>query len=169
MTNAPAFPDDTHDHAECRHRALLNAEETLARKKARLTPDRKAVLEALLDDHRAQGAYDLMERIDWRGRRPAPTVIYRALDFLVSHGLAHKIESLNAFMACPQAGQNHRPMIMICSDCAQVAEFDAPAIGRSISKAAAAKGFVPRETTVEVTGLCAACDANNSKTGGHRE
>ena len=71
MTETSAFPSTTHDHARCRSEALAQAEAMLARKKARLTPDRRAVLEVLLDDHQAQGAYDIMERIDWRGRRPA--------------------------------------------------------------------------------------------------
>ena len=157
MTETSAFPSTTHDHTRCRSEALAQAEAMLARKKARLTPDRRAVLEVLLDDHQAQGAYDIMERIDWRGRRPAPTVIYRALDFLVSHGLAHKIESLNAFMACPHAGHEHRPMIMICTNCSQVAEFASTTIDKAVAKAAKDSGFTPRETTVEVTGLCSHC------------
>ncbi len=154
---ASAFPPSTHNHDACRKGAMAQAEQILGKSKARLTTDRRAVLEALLDDHRAQGAYDIMERIDWRGRRPAPAVVYRALDFLVSNGLAHKIESLNAFMACPHAGHTNRPMIMICTDCGQVAEFEAPAIDRAISRAAKASGFSPASTTVEVAGLCGAC------------
>ena len=133
---AHVFPPSSHNHDVCRKDALAYAEETLGASKARLTKDRRAVLEALLDDHRAQGAYDIMDRIDWSGRRPAPAVVYRALDFLVTHGLAHKIESLNAFMACPQAGHSHRPMIMICTDCGQVAEFEAPAADRTSARVA---------------------------------
>lgn len=156
------FPTKTHNHDACRKDALANAQRHLAASKARLTPDRQAVLEVLLDSHRAQGAYDIMEQIDWRGRRPAPAVIYRALDFLVSHGLVHKIESLNAFMACPHADHAHKPMIMICRDCTQVAEFEAPGIGRAISKAAKDTGFVTEQTTVEVTGQCGTCAARGA-------
>lgn len=154
---AKAFPNTTHNHDACREDALMQAEQMLAKQKARLTPDRRAVLEVLLEDHRAQGAYEIMDRIDWRGRRPAPTVIYRALDFLVNHGLAHKIESLNAFMACPKAGHTHKPMIMICTACAQVAEFASPAVSRAIAKMARDHDFQPAETTVEITGLCSGC------------
>jgi Fur family zinc uptake transcriptional regulator len=156
------FPTKTHNHDACRKDALAHAQRHLAASKARLTPDRQAVLEVLLDSHRAQGAYDIMEQIDWRGRRPAPAVIYRALDFLVSHGLAHKIESLNAFMACPHADHAHKPMIMICRDCTQVAEFEAPGIGRAISKVAKDTGFVTDQTTVEVTGQCGPCAARSA-------
>ena len=153
----PVFPEKSHDHEACRQQALETARRRLEGTKARLTPDRQAVLEVLLGSHRAQGAYDIMEQIDWRGRRPAPAVIYRARDFLVRHGLAHKIESLNAFMACPQADHAHKPMIMICRECAQVAEFEAPGIGRAIAKAARENDFIPAETTVEVAGLCGMC------------
>lgn len=122
-----------------------------------MTAQRRAVLEAMLDDHRPQGAYDLLERIDWRGRRPAPAAIYRALDFLVAHGLAHKIESMNAYMACERMREAHRPVILICEACGQVAELADPAPGRSIARAAAKAGFTPHRITLEVAGLCAPC------------
>ena len=48
-------------------------------------------------------------------------------------------------------------MIMICRECAQVAEFEAPGIGRAIAKAARENDFIPAETTVEVAGLCGMC------------
>ena len=102
-------------------------------------------------------AYQLLDELVEEGHKPAPPTIYRALDFLVSHGLAHKIESLNAFMACPHAGHEHRPMIMICTNCSQVAEFASTTIDKAVAKAAKDSGFTPRETTVEVTGLCSHC------------
>ena len=156
-TQPQGFPSKTHDHARCRSGALASAQEHLAQTGARLTPDRSAVLNALLDGHQALGAYDIMERIDWRGRRPAPAIIYRALDFLVSNGLAHKVESRNAFMACPRAGHAHKPMILVCTSCGQVAEFEAPAISRAVTRAAQASDFKPEQTTVEVSGVCGAC------------
>ena len=156
------FPTKTHNHETCRSEGLATAQRLLAQSNGRLTADRQAVLEVLLASHRAQGAYDIMEQIDWRGRRPAPAVVYRALDFLVSHGLAHKIESLNAFMACSNADHAHKPMIMICRDCSEVAEFEASGIGRAIAKAARENNFVADETTVEVTGLCGACAQKDS-------
>ena len=156
------FPTKTHNHETCRSEGLATAQRLLAQSNGRLTADRQAVLEVLLASHRAQGAYDIMEQIDWRGRRPAPAVVYRALDFLVSHGLAHKIESLNAFMACANADHAHKPMIMICRDCSEVAEFEASGIGRAIAKAARENNFVADETTVEVTGLCGACAQKDS-------
>jgi Fur family zinc uptake transcriptional regulator len=60
------------------------------------------VLEALIDAGRALGAYDLIDRIAAKsGKRVAPITIYRALDFLVENDLVHRIESRNAFLACP--------------------------------------------------------------------
>lgn len=153
----PGFPSESHDHTRCRSGALACAKKQLAQTGARLTPDREAVLNVLLAGHQALGAYDIMGQIDWRGRRPAPSVVYRALDFLVSNGLAHKVESRNAFMACPSAGHAHKPMILVCTSCGQVAEFEAPAISRAVTRVAQGSDFKPVQTTVEVSGLCGAC------------
>ena len=157
------FPAPTHDHAACRREAMAAAESHLAAQGGRLTEQRRAVLEAMLADHRPLGAYELMERIDWRGRRPAPAAIYRALDFLVAHGLAHKIESINAYMACEAMREPHRPVILICEACGQVAEMTEPALGRSVSRAVSKTGFTPHRMTLEVSGLCAPCSDDAGK------
>ncbi len=156
MTDA-ATPFESHDHAACRRDALKAAEMRVASSGARMTRDRQAVLEVLLADHRPQGAYKILESIDWKGRRPAPAAVYRALDFLVAHGLAHKVESLNAYIACDQADHPHRAKILICEDCGRVAELAGTAIDKAIARAAAAADFTVKSSTVEVAGICNAC------------
>jgi len=151
------FPALAHKQDRCSAAALAAAEQLLGRRGARLTPSRRAVLTVLLEDHTALGAYTIMDRIDWRGRRPAPAMVYRALDFLVANGLAHKIESRKAFIACPQAGHAHKPIIMICTACSQVAECTAPAVTRAVARAARDSGFTPAQITVEVSGVCEGC------------
>ena len=44
------------------------------------------------------------------------------LDFLVAHGFAHKIERLNAFVACLHPDDGHRPAFLICRGCRTVVE-----------------------------------------------
>ena len=48
------------------------------------------------------------------GFNSQPPVAYRALDFLVENGFVHKIERLNAFVACALPGTVHSPAFMIC-------------------------------------------------------
>ena len=88
---------DPHDHDHCIADALSAAEDACARRKLNLTPVRRRVLEILLQQHKAMGAYDILARLESEGLGSQPPVAYRALDFLVSNGFAHKIEGLNAY------------------------------------------------------------------------
>ena len=88
----------------------------------RLTPVRRRALETLLDNHRVMGAYDVLERLAKDGFGNQPPVAYRALDFLVENGFAHKIRRLNAYAACMHPETDHAPVFMICSQCDAVAE-----------------------------------------------
>ncbi|MDM7256178.1 MAG: transcriptional repressor, partial [Paracoccus sp. (in: a-proteobacteria)] len=66
----------------------------------RLTAVRRRVLEILLENHKAMGAYEILDRLAAEGFGKQPPVAYRALDFLVEHGLVHRVQRLNAFAAC---------------------------------------------------------------------
>ncbi|MDP7386729.1 MAG: transcriptional repressor, partial [Nitrospinota bacterium] len=82
-----AFLSRNHDHRLCVSDALQGAEEVCARRGARLTALRRRVLELVWDSHTPVGAYDILERLFSMGRRAAPITVYRALDFLMNHGL----------------------------------------------------------------------------------
>ena len=106
-----------HDHQHCISHAIGAAEEACAEQGLQLTPQRRRVLEILLEEHRAMGAYELLDVLRTEGIGAQPPTVYRALDFLVSNGFAHKIERLNAFVACAHPGERHAPAFLICSDC----------------------------------------------------
>lgn len=120
----------------------------------RLTPVRRRTLEILLKAHEALGAYDVLARLDADGFGSKPPVAYRALTFLFDAGLAHRIERLNAFVACAQPGSDHDPAFMICNRCGTVAEGDA---GSAMQTSAAAAGFHIERTVLEAEGVCPAC------------
>ena len=146
-----------HDHASCVADGLAAAELRCAEDGLRFTPVRRKVLEILLQEHRALGAYVILDRLREEGFGSQPPVAYRALDFLVAHGLAHKIERLNAFVACAHPGETHAPAFMICRLCESVAEAQsAPARG-ALGAAARATGFRIERTVVEAEGVCPAC------------
>ena len=66
----------------------------------RMTPQRRDVLGLILRADTPVGAYDLLEQLKHASGRPAPPTVYRALDFLLEHGLIHRIERLSAFVPC---------------------------------------------------------------------
>ncbi|AUH33858.1 Fur family transcriptional regulator [Paracoccus tegillarcae] len=161
--NSDHLPDDTatafapHDHGACRDQALQAAAELADQQGVRLTPVRRRTLEILLESHRALGAYDVLERLSAEGFGSQPPVAYRALDFLVQNGLAHRVQRLNAFAACLTPGHLHAPAFLICRTCNKVAEADAPAIRAALGDAARASGFAVERMTVEALGLCDSC------------
>lgn len=147
----------SHDHAHCSGDVLARAEALSAGGGARLTPVRRRTLEILLESHRAMGAYEVLEQLAEDGFGNQPPVAYRALDFLVDHGLAHRIRRLNAFAACMCPGTAHRPAFFICHACSAVAEAPADAVALAMDSAAEAIGFSVERMNVEAVGLCPAC------------
>jgi Fur family zinc uptake transcriptional regulator len=146
-----------HDHARCRGRALATAASEARARGLRLTPQRAFALEALLESHRAMTAYELLERMRAAKVGGQPPVAYRALDFLVEHGFAHRIERLGAYVACTAGGSGHPAAFMVCRACRQVAETTLDAPAPELGVLAAAAGFAVERIVVEAEGLCARC------------
>lgn len=146
-----------HDHSQCRGDVLARAEAAAAEAGARLTPVRRRVLEILLEQHRALGAYDVLQRLAAEGFGNQPPVAYRALDFLVEHGLAHRVRRLNAFTACMHPGEPHAPAFLICEGCKAVAEAPAVQVRMALNAAAAKLGFQINRSSIEAVGQCPAC------------
>jgi Fur family transcriptional regulator, zinc uptake regulator len=146
-----------HDHGDCTTDVLARADVLTATNGVRLTPVRRRVLEILLEGHRALGAYDVLQRLAADGFGHQPPVAYRALDFLVEQGLAHRIHRLNAFTACMHPGEAHAPAFLICASCRAVAEAPAAPVRAALNKAAKTLGFTIDTAHIEAQGLCPAC------------
>jgi Fur family transcriptional regulator, zinc uptake regulator len=145
-----------HDHRHCITTALQSAEAACKARGVQLTPVRRRVLEILAEAHAALGAYDVLARLDREGLGSQPPVAYRALGFLVDQGFAHRIERLNAFVACAHPGADHAPAFLICRACGMVAEAEAVQ-GGPLGAEAAQTGFRIEQTVVEAQGLCPDC------------
>jgi Fur family zinc uptake transcriptional regulator len=146
-----------HDHGACKAQALETAEAHCASHGLRFTPVRRHALELLLQDHRAMGAYEVLDGLREAGFGSQPPVAYRALEFLVDHGFAHKIERLNAFIACAHPGTRHAPAFLICRGCDAVAEAQSAPVRAALGEAAGALGFRIERTVLEAVGLCPDC------------
>ncbi len=135
--------------------ALGAAEARCAEARGRLTPPRRRVLELLLGSDGPLKAYDLIAAFGTRGEPAKPPTVYRALEFLEQQGLAHRIESLNAYVPCRVDGEGHRAAFLICECCGTAREFE-PDFQAALS-AAAHVGYGVRTLTLEARGLCPAC------------
>jgi Fur family zinc uptake transcriptional regulator len=123
------------------------------------------VLELVLAAEAPIGAYALLDRLKLARPGAAPPTVYRALDFLLEHGLVHKVERLNAFIGCSDAGHGHghdhgHPhQFLICRTCGATAEIADHAVSHAIESAATRAGFTLAAATVEIEGTCARCAA----------
>ncbi|MEC9482834.1 MAG: transcriptional repressor, partial [Halomonas sp.] len=99
-------------------------------------------------------AYDLIERLSRDGEQIKPPTVYRALDFLLEHGLIHRIESLNAFVGCEHPQEPHQAILMICDRCGDIRENENAAVQAALKELTAEEDFTPRSAVIELRGLC---------------
>lgn len=163
MTTQPAAGAfSPHDHRRCVASALSAAERICAERQLRFTPLRRRVLELLWESHRPIGAYALLDRLREDGLGSQPPTVYRALDFLISNGLAHRVNRFNAFVGCAHPENRHSPAFLICRDCERIGELQSDRLARELDHAASDAQFSPMETAIEIEGLCAACAERES-------
>ena len=133
-------------------------------KSRKRTSNQQAVFASLQKAGRALTAYDILDDVREAGIR-APVQVYRALERLVADGAVHRVESINAFVACAHdhgEGATHAPhsdniAFAICDDCGGVSEIPVPKAARTLGTIASESGFVTDRTVVELRGHCEAC------------
>ncbi|RIK83238.1 MAG: transcriptional repressor [Hyphomicrobiales bacterium] len=128
--------------------------------RSELTRNQALVLAALAKAEAPLSAYTILDRLRDDGFR-APLQVYRALDKLLAAGLVHRIETLNAFVACahPHCHAHGLIAFAICEDCGQVDEFSDAVVRERLGAWSADHGFRIDKTTIEIRGHCAACAA----------
>lgn len=142
---------------------VLDQAEAICRKRgARLTDQRRTVLQLLCVSDKPLSAYELLDRMRAIVRNPAPPTVYRALDFLLEQGLVHKLESLHAYVGCAHPDHPHASQFLICDDCGDITEVEDPDVARSLKTAGKAIGFRTKRPVVEVLGTCAQCSAKQN-------
>jgi Fur family transcriptional regulator, zinc uptake regulator len=121
-----------------------------------LSQTQERILHLLTSAARPLSAYDLLGQLRGEGVTAPPTV-YRALERLMREGLAHRIESLNAFVACNRPHHGDLAAFAICDHCGAVQELIETELGTQLSAVAARHGFHAGRLMVELRGHCAAC------------
>lgn len=123
-----------------------------------LTRNQTLVMAALSRADIPLSAYTILDELRDQGFR-APPQVYRALEKLVELGLVHRVESLNAFVACRQPDCETYPttVFAICDACGHVAEVSGDTLSRHFKAVAKTADFRLRKTTVELSGICTNC------------
>ncbi|MDX2257871.1 MAG: transcriptional repressor [Hyphomicrobiaceae bacterium] len=103
-------------------------------------------------------AYDIIDILRPKATL-APQTVYRALDRLIEGGRVHRLESLNAFVACAHDCHAGAAVFAICDVCGMVREFDEPQAVARLQAWADDANFALSRMTLELRGRCAACAA----------
>jgi len=128
----------------------------------KLTKNQALVLDVLEQSSIPLSAYTILERLSEHGLR-APPQVYRALDKLLDLGLAHKLSSMNSFLACQhtQCGSHRVTSFAICDGCEKVSEIINIEFERHLNSLANDVGLRPTRSTIEIHGLCDECTSSN--------
>ena len=123
-----------------------------------LTKNQALVMAALTRSEGPLSAYTILDQLRDNGFR-APLQVYRALDKLLEFGLIHRLESLNAFVACRHPGCSDIETIafMICERCGQVNEISDTSLAKRLKELASGSDFALKASTVELRGICDKC------------
>jgi Fur family transcriptional regulator, zinc uptake regulator len=140
---------------EAAKRTLAETEALCRTRGARLTPIRRRVLEVLLGTAKPLGAYDLVDALSSQGRRLAPITVYRALDFLIEQGLAHRLASRNAYIA--SSNSHGTAAFLICEACGEASEITSPDVSETVRRVLTEQGYQPLARALEITGRCLHC------------
>jgi Fur family zinc uptake transcriptional regulator len=127
----------------------------------------RMIVEALRGAGRPVSAYELIDQLREQAVL-APQTVYRALDRLIATGAAHRLETLNAFVACSHTRHEGRAVFAICESCGTVDEFDEPKAVDCLAAWAKRAKFSVREMTLELRGRCSDCVAGDEASAAAR-
>jgi len=140
---------------------LAVAASLCAQRGRRFTTIRRKVLELLLRRGRSLKAYELLAAMRAEYPNAAPPTVYRALDFLLAEGLIHRLDAINAWVACVDAEDAHPDVLLIvCTQCGSVAEAHDPDLCQRINTRVAQMDYAPTRHEIEIRALCPSCRAN---------
>ncbi len=123
----------------------------------RITRGRRLVLDALWRAEKPLSPYALHDAIADRGESVDTVSIYRTLETLEDHGLAHRVAFSGGYLPCrleDHPGCHHH---LICRECGRVDEVDCPGMHAVEQDAAKASGYRIDRHLVEFVGLCPTC------------
>lgn len=136
---------------------IKSAEQYCEKNGYQFTTPRKQVLEILLSNTKALGAYDIIKKLSNNLKIIKPPTVYRAIDFWLEHGFIHKIESLNAYISCCHQGTHAYALMMICYQCHDIKEIAMKALPATINKILTDQKFKQKKSIIEISGECIQC------------
>jgi len=121
----------------------------------KLTPQREAVLQVILEREDHPTANDIFEA----ARRRLPTIshatVYNSLRYLRESGLVHEISFGDSASRYDRETERHDHAI--CTVCGRLVDFDLPEAAELMRAAARKSRFKPESVHLTLRGLCPDC------------
>ncbi len=144
-----------HEHEHKTPEQLLAAAAAICEEKGRrFTKLREHVFTLVAKSKTPVKAYDLLDQLRPEFGSPKPPTVYRALEFLAGLGLVHRVEALNAYIACDHSQGGHIAEFFICEKCENLQERSANDHIDCVPG-----GFEIRRSVIEHYGTCKNCAA----------
>ena len=134
-------------------------------KTVRLTKNQSLVLDVLNKADQPSGAYTLLDELRQHGFK-APLQVYRALEQLIGLGLVHRLESLNAFIACSHMScqTSGATAFVICDRCETVQEICDDSVSGFLASITKKTKMKASKSNIELHGLCNDCTDKSTST-----
>ncbi len=131
------------------------------RGKHRATPERFAVLDAVLQ---SQGHFDaeaLYYRMITNGIKVSKATVYNTLDLLQECGLVSKYRFAENTSRYEKAFGRPHHHHLICLECGDIIEFVNERLERIQDEVCTEKAFEPQSSSLQVFGTCSKCNKKN--------
>ena len=145
MTAQPSSPDQ-----------VARARDALRARGMRWTPQRRALLEVLLEARGHVTGAELIERARLRDPETTPSTVYRTLNVLEELGLvshSHGHDGREEFHVCPASEHAH----LACESCRATWEIEGDEVLPMTEALARTRGFAVNLSHLTVSGVCAGC------------
>jgi Fur family zinc uptake transcriptional regulator len=119
------------------------------------TPQRISIVDELNYSGKNLSAYDLLGRLNDKGRSFNISTIYRVLDFWIEMDVVHKIESTNTYLICNDKHTNHFHVLLHCTNCNSIEE--SCQISAQLSLPDLNKFSIKDGQVIEFLGFCKKC------------
>ncbi|MGG7444315.1 Fur family transcriptional regulator [Zafaria sp. J156] len=127
----------------------------------RTTRQGEAVLAALSANDAFRSAQELHAELHRQGDRVGLATVYRHLQVLVDRGQVDAVrtdDGETVYRRCATTAHHHH---LLCRDCGDTVEIEAPAVERWTAQVAVEHGFSDIDHTLEIVGTCARCRASS--------
>ena len=145
MTAQPSSPDQ-----------VARARDALRARGMRWTPQRRALLEVLLEARGHVTGAELIERARLRDPETTPSTVYRTLNVLEELGLvshSHGHDGREEFHVWPASEHAH----LACESCRATWEIQGDEVLPMTEALARTRGFAVNLSHLTVSGVCAGC------------